>query len=149
MKIGLVLTLSATLIASAANADDYIPPVVGGRTWNQHLVEAAKARHREVQSIVVTGLRDMTKDNVVLGSTLGAAAVFGKVPVADGKDGAMASRDGKQFVIREAFISNSDHRLGTIELRFPYQQGRSTASLQTVAKAVQAELRVATLSAKN
>jgi iron complex outermembrane receptor protein len=149
MKIGLLLATSAALVATAAIADDYIPPVVGGRTWTQHLVEAAKAHHREIQSIVVTGLRDQTKDYVVLGSTLGETTVFGKAPIAADKDSAMPSKDGQQFVVRKSFLSNSDHRLGTIELRFPYKTGQATAGLEAVAKAVQAELRLSTLSAKN
>jgi hypothetical protein len=144
-----MLATGVALAATAAVADDYIPPVVGGRTWTQHQLEVSRTRHPEIQSIVATGLRDKTKDTVVLGSTLDAATVFSKVPAPTGKDSAAPSQDGKQFVVREAFLSNSDHRLGTIELRFALKPGQATAGLEATAKAVQAELRLGTLSAKN
>jgi hypothetical protein len=149
MKSALLLALSAVVLPAVVLADDYIPPVVAGRTYVQHQVEAAKANHAEIQSLVVTGLRDKTKDNVILGSTLGAASVFRKVPVGDTSDSAVVSKDGNQFVVREAYLSNSSHKLGVIELHFAYGKGSDTAGLQAIARAVQADLRLATLSAKN
>jgi hypothetical protein len=149
MKYSLLVMLGAILSPAAVMAEDYVPPVVGGRTWVQHLVESAKARHPEIQSIVVTGLRDKTQDYVILGSTLGAAQVFTKVPVDTALDGVAPSPDGRQIVVRRSFVSSSDHRLGSIEIRFANKPGRSTATLEQVAQAVQTDLKRATLSAKN
>jgi hypothetical protein len=148
MKTRSTLLIGA-LMSIVAIADDYIPPVVGGRTYVQHQIEVAKARHKQIQSIVVSGLRDKTKDNVILGSTLSAAAVFSKVAVSPAADTAAPSMDGQQYVVHEAFLSNSDHRLGTIEIRFAYRKGEDVRALLQVAKTVQADLRLATLSSKN
>jgi len=149
MRIELGVAMIAIVSAAAVFADEYIPPVVGGRTYVQHLAEESKARHPEIQSIVVSGVRDGTKDNVILGSTLGATSVFTKVPAGDAKDSAAPSQDGKQFVVREAFLSSSGHRLGIIEVSFASQGGKDSASMQAIAKSVQTELKSATLSSKN
>ena len=154
MKTGLIFASGAALLCVAVLAEDDVPPVQGGRTYVQYQVEMAKARHPEIQSIVVSGLRDKTKDNVILGSTLGAAAVFRKVPpdpVKDApiKDTAGPSKDGSQYIVREAFLSNTDHRLGTTEIRFARKPGQDTNRLLAIAKSVQSEMRRATLSAKN
>jgi DNA-binding beta-propeller fold protein YncE len=148
MQYGLIFTFCA-LMSATALADDYIPPVVGGRTYVQHQIEDAKARHAQIQSILVWGLRDKTKDTVILGSTLSAAAVFSKVAADTAIDGAAVSKDGQQFILREAFLSNSDHRLGTIEIHFAYRPGQDVAELSKIAKVVQSDMRRATLSAKN
>ena len=148
MKYALALMVSATALPSLALADDYIPPVIGGRTYVQHQVEAAKTRHSEITSIIVTGLRDKTKDNVILGSTAGAASVFRKVPLAEA-DEAAPSKDGHHFVVHEAFLSSSNHRLGTLEVTFAYRAGQPTTKLLAIAKTVQTDLKLATLSAKN
>jgi hypothetical protein len=148
MKAGLILAMCALALPAAVLADDYIPPVVAGRTYIQHQVEAAKARHSEIQSIVVSGLRDGTKDIVILGSTLSAASVFSKVPV-DPEDGSARSSDGHQFVVREALLSSTDHRLGTIEIRFPHPSGQASAGFEAIARSVQADMKRATLSSKN
>ncbi len=148
MKYATILLASAVAIATPALAEDYVPPVVGGQTYVQHQVEAAKARHRGIVSITVTGAHDKTKENVIFGSTSGAAMVFRQVPVA-AADGAAPSQDKRSFIVREAFLSSSNHRLGTIEIRFAYRPGQPIAPLLAAAKAVQSELRRATLSAKN
>jgi hypothetical protein len=151
MQYTFIVALGMALASGVTWADDYIPPVIGGRTYTQHLVEIAKAHHPEIQAIVVTGVRDGSKDKtaVILGSTLGASTVFQKVPDAAAEDGAAPSKDGRQFVVREPFLSNTDHRLGTIEVRFARSGGTPDAGYSAVAKAVQSELRRATLSAKN
>lgn len=148
MKYALALAVGAMALSLPVLAEDYIPPVVGGRTYVQHQVEAAKVRHRGIISITVTGAPDKTKDNVIFGSTSGAAMVFRQVPVA-AADGAVPSPDKRSFIVREAFLSSSNHRLGTIEIRFAYRPGQPIAPLLATAKAVQSELGRATLSAKN
>jgi iron complex outermembrane receptor protein len=150
--ICLMLALAATSSVLAGEyvppADDFVPPVTGGRTWAQHLAEDAKSHHPEINSIVVTGKRGNEKNDVVFASTLGVAAVFGKAPNASLEDGAAASADGKSFVVREPYLNSTDHRIGTIEVSFKNAPGKA-ADFAATAKAVQAEMRPVTLSAKN
>jgi DNA-binding beta-propeller fold protein YncE len=149
MKYRLLMMVGMALASAATRADDYIPPVVGGRTWVQHLIEVARVHHPEIQSVVVTGKREGSKDPVILGSTLGASSVFQKATDTAAQDGAAPSNDGHQFVIREAFLSSTNHRLGTLELRFGYQAGQATAPYQATAKSMQAGIAAVTLSGKN
>ena len=64
------------LCSSAAFADDETPPVVGGKTYTQHQILAAKARFPEILSITAIGKRPDDKQFVVLGSTESARDVF-------------------------------------------------------------------------
>ena len=64
------------LCSSAAFADDETPPVVGGKTYTQHQILAAKARFPEILSITAIGKRPDDKQFVVLGSTESARAAM-------------------------------------------------------------------------
>jgi len=145
MHRAIVVSL-ATLVAcsSAAFADDETPPVVGGKTYVQHQILDAKARHPEIAEITVVGKRPEDKVPVVLGSTASAKNVF--KPAAEPADGSAAA--GSYFVVREAFLSSTEHRLGTIEIKFRNRPG-SQAHFTKVAGEVQAAMARATLSAKN
>ena len=69
MRFAAPLSLVAfALCSSAAFADDETPPVVGGKTYAQHQILAAKARYPEILSITVIGKRPDDKQPVVLGS---------------------------------------------------------------------------------
>jgi hypothetical protein len=149
MRVGAIFALNALLLPALALAEETIPPVVGGHTYTQHLVEVQKSLHPEIQSIVVSGLKAGTRDHVILGSTLGAMTVFSKTASGDAADSALPSGDGRQYVVREVFLNSTGHRLGTIEIRFPYRNGQDTSPNKATAKAVQTAIKHATLSAKN
>lgn len=130
--------------SSVAFADDETPPVVGGRTYVQHQILAAKSRHSEIAEITVIGKGPDGKTSVVLGSTASARNVLksAQEPV----EGSAVS--GRYFVVREPFFSSSAHRLGTIEIKFRNGQGNH-ARLAKVAEEVQSRMARDTLSAKN
>jgi hypothetical protein len=149
VKFALLFVLGATLLPTAALTDDEIPPVAGGRTWIQHQVEQAMQRHPEIASIVVTGLRGGTQPYVILASSLDAGSVFRQVPEPAVKIDAAPAEDGRQFVVHEDFLSSTDHILGTIVIRFPYGHGEAADRLESIANAVQQEIKRVMLSAKN
>lgn len=141
-----LLPLAALLTCpSVAFADDETPPVVGGQTYVQHQILAAKAQHPEIASIAVVGNWPEDKGNLVfIGSTESAANVF--KPATEPRVG--SSPAGHGFVINEPFLSSSGHRLGTIEIRF--RNGSTNAARdKRIAEEVQAQLARTTLSLKN
>lgn len=148
MKFGFAVAIATVLLPALALAEDYVPPVTGGRTWMQQQVEAAKRSHPHIAAIIASGLHDKTHENVILGSTLGARFVFTKAPPAL-PDGSVMSARGHQFIVREALLSSSGHRIGTLELHFANRPGLRTAMLMAESRAVQAEIGRATLSSKN
>lgn len=141
--VSLALAMSVAC-SSAAFADDETPPVVGGKTYVQHQILAAKSRHREISDITVVGKGLDGKTVVVMGSTASARAVL--KPATEPADG--SSVEGRYFIVREPFLSSSAHRLGTIEIKFPNRPAKKARDLE-VAKAVQAKMARSTLSAKN
>lgn len=145
MRFALLPLAALVACSSAAFADDETPPVVRGRTYVQHQILSVKALHPEIASITVVGKWPEGKGSlVVIGSTEGAANVF--KAAAESRDGSTAA--GRYFVVNEPFLSNSAHRLGTIEIRFrnvPANKGRYLK----VASDVQARLARNTLSLKN
>ena len=130
------LAAGLALLPAAALADDETPPVVGGHTYVQHLITDAKARHPEIAAMTVEGKREKDDGLIVLGSTADIGRVLHPVDHA-GVDGTRGR------IVREAFTSNSGHRLGTIEIAFASKPDAA------VAKAVQDDLARAVLSAKN
>ena len=136
----------ATLVAcsSAALADDETPPVVGGKTYVQHQILAAKIRHPEIAEITVVGKGPDSEASVVLGSTASARNVFKAAQ--EPADGSAVV--GPYYVVREPFMSSTAHRLGTIEIKFRNRRG-GEAHLTKVAQEVQATMARDTLSAKN
>lgn len=137
MRIQLTIAaVVAGLMPAAVLADDETPPVVDGQTYVQHQIVAAKTRHPEIAAITVIAKREKGNGMLVLGSTVDRTKVMtvAAAPAADAVAGS---------TVREAFNSNSGHRLGTIEIVF-----NGAANVATAA-AVQADLAKATLSAKN
>ena len=58
MRSAIGLSLATLVVcSSAAFADDETPPVVGGKTYIQHQILAAKTRHPEILDITVIGKR--------------------------------------------------------------------------------------------
>lgn len=136
----------ATLVicSSAALADDETPPIVGGKTYVQHQILAAKNHHPEILSIIVVGKRPEDKGPVVLGSTENPGNVFQPAPQpAEG-----SSVAERYLVVAEPFLSSTAHRLGTIEIRFRNEPAKK-AQYVRVAEAVQAQMARNTLSLKN
>jgi len=139
------LSLAALLAcSSAAFADDETPPVVGGKTYVQHQILAAKARHPEISEITVFGKRPEDKGTVVLGSTASARNVFNTAS----EPAVGTARTGRFYITREPFLSSTGHRLGTIEIRFRYG-GARLGQFTKVAEEIQAKMARDTLSLKN
>lgn len=145
MRLASAMSLAVLAVcSSAALADDETPPVVGGKTYVQHQILAAKARHPEILSITVIGKRPEDKAPVVFGSTASASNVFKAAP--DSRDGnAVVGRD---FIVTEPFLSSTAHRLGTIEVRFRNVPSKK-AQYERVASEVEARMARDTLSLKN
>lgn len=144
-----IFALALVGLPIMASADDYIPPVVGGKTYVQHQIVAAKTRHPEILSIIVEGKRDNDKSPVVLGSTRASGAVFTAAPKPAWDVGGRLGPTGRTYVVRTPFVSSTDHPIGTIVIAFAYRKGQSIARLDRIARAVSADMARATLSAKN
>lgn len=145
MRFAITMSVAAlAACSSAAYADDETPPVVGGKTYVQHQILAAKKLHPEIVSITVVGKRPEDKAPVAFGSTVSAGNVF--KPAAALPDGSSVA--GSYFIVSEPFLSSTAHRLGTIEVRFrnlPANKGRDLK----IAEEVQARMARDTLSLKN
>lgn len=139
----LPLLLFAAAAASPVLADDVIPPVVGGHTWTQHQLELVKARHPGIAWISAEGTPDKGKNVVVFGATNALGSVLKPVAHPDTKLG--TSHEGRLEIVREPFLSNSGHRLGTLAVAFAKASPRNEA----VADQVEHELARNMLSAKN
>jgi hypothetical protein len=139
---------AACLTAGIAWADDYIPPVVGGHTYVQHMITQARAAHPQIASIVVVGVREGAKDTVIFGSTASAAQVF-KPAAAEDRLGGSWAAGHRQYVVRAAYKSSSGHAIGTIIVTFNAAKGASTARFDAIADGIAAQMARATLSAKN
>lgn len=133
--------------STAAMADDDIPPVVGGHTYVQHQIVAARIRHPQIARIEVVGMREDGKGSIVLGSTDAVSTVMS--PVAHPDDSLGAHEANGVFEVREPFYSNTHHRIGTITIGFHHAAGASTAALTKIADGVAADMARVTLSAKN
>jgi hypothetical protein len=126
-----------------AVAGDVIPPVVDGHTWVQHRIELIKAKNPAIAWIRVEGVRDGGSDVILFGATDARASVL--KPVAYPVSALGASKEGRGEVVREPFVSNSGHRLGTVAVGFTKPGRRDPA----IAAAVARELSRNMLSAKN
>ncbi len=117
MLLRLALVSAVSMVATAAFADDYVPPVVGGHTYVQHLIEGVKAQHPEIASIQVEGDREGMKGTYVLASTAARATVF--KPVVHPMTATGGKRlAGGAYVVREPFVSSTNHPIGTITFTF-------------------------------
>lgn len=137
------------MLPVVAGADDYIPPVVAGQTYTQHLITVAKARHPEIAEIEVDARRESDGALVVFGSTRSAARVFSPVARPASSRGAAWSADQRRYVVHEPFASNSGHALGTITFAFRGNGRGDVRRWQATADAIARDLARATLSAKN
>ena len=144
-----VLLGAACLFAPVAQADDYIPPVVGGHTYVQHQIVVARAQHPEIASIRVEGVREGSDAIVVLGSTVSAAAVFSPVPHPASGTGHGWSADHRLYTVHAPFKSNSGHAIGTITIAFRAAGKAGTARFDIIAAQIAAKMARATLSPKN
>lgn len=145
MRLASAMSLAVlAACSSAALADDETPPVVGGKTYVQHQILTAKARHPEILSITVIGKRPEDQTPVVFGSTASARNVFKPAPKPH--DGSAVA--GRDFIVAEPFLSSTAHRLGTIEIRFRNVPSKK-AQYEKVAGEVEARMARDTLSLKN
>ena len=140
---------AVALVAGAALADDDVPPVVGGHTYAQHLIEGIKARHPEIRAILVEGQRDGMKGEYVLGATAARQSVFHPVSNAKAAMGGKLLADGSAYVVRTPYFSSTDHRIGTLIVTFAHKKDAPTARLDVIARTVAADMARVTLSAKN
>ena len=65
------------------------------------------------------------------------------------KIGAALGAGGRSYIVREPFLSNTGHRIGTIAITFAHRAGQNDRTLRETAHAVAKEIAKATLSAKN
>src|SRR5579872_6503793 len=107
MRFAIAMSLAVVACSSAAYADDETPPVVGGKTYVQHQILAAKSLHPEIVSITVVGKRPEDKVPVALGSTASARDVF--KPARELGDGSTVA--GRYLIVSEPFLSSTGHRL--------------------------------------
>lgn len=151
MRHSTAIFAASLLCATAAHADDDVPPVVGGKTYTQHMVQAAKAAHPGVVSIVVEGKHENGNkgDVAILGSTSAPATVLKPVAHPDMSTGGKVSRDGRFYVARLPFNSSTDHRIGTIAITFAHRKGAPTAAYDATAKTIASSMARHTLSPKN
>jgi hypothetical protein len=151
MRHSTAIFAASLLCATSAHADDEIPPVVGGKTYTQHMVVTAKARHPEIVSIVVEGKHGNGNkgDVAVLGSTSAPATVLKSVARPDMSTGGKVSSDSQHYVSRLSFNSSTGHRIGTIAITFAHKKGASTAAHDATAQAIAASMARSTLSPKN
>lgn len=140
---------SMAMVCGAALADDDIPPVTGGHTYAQHLIEGIKAHHPEIRSILVEGQRDGMKGYYVLGSTVSLRSVFQPAQKPAAASGGEVSRDGRTYVVRQPFVSSTGHEIGVVTFTFAHRKSEPVARLIALAHESAAQLARATLSAKN
>lgn len=145
--IAAVLAVPMLLAPTLADADDYIPPVIAGQTYTQHLITAAKARHPEIAAIEVEGRREGDHSTVVFGSTRSAARVLSAVAHPAPDHGAGWTTGKRAYVVREPFKSNSGHVIGTTMITF--RPGVEPSRMNRIADEVANGMARATLSAKN
>jgi len=145
----IALVGSMVMICGAALADDDVPPVTGGHTYAQHLIEGIKAHHPEIRSILIEGQRDGVKGYYVLGSTMSRASVFRPVPKPVAISGAQVARDGSSYVVRQPFVSSTGHQIGVVTFTFAHHKGAPVTQFVALAHDSAAQLARATLSAKN
>lgn len=137
------------MACGAARADDDVPPVTGGHTYAEHLIEGLKSRHPQIRSILVEGQRDGVKGYYILGSTNSRASVFRAVSQPAKLSGGQVSRDGRAYVIRQPYVSSTGHAIGVVTFTFAYRKGEPVTRLVAIARDGAAQLAGATLSAKN
>lgn len=145
----MALVGSMAMVCGAALADDDVPPVTGGHTYAQHLIEGIKAHHPEIRSILIEGQRDGVKGYYVLGSTMSRASVFRSVPKPVAISGGQVARGGSYYVVREPFVSSTGHEIGVVTFSFTRHEGAPVARFVALAHDSAAQLARATLSAKN
>ena len=143
------LSGAALLFATMAQADDYIPPVVGGHTYVQHQIVVAKAAHPQIASIRVEGVREGSDAVVILGSTVSAARVFSRVSHPAPSSGHSWSADHQLYTVHAPFKSNSGHLIGTITITFRAAVKARSGYFDTIANHIAAQMARATLSPKN
>ncbi|MEO7385051.1 MAG: hypothetical protein ABIU18_08990 [Novosphingobium sp.] len=139
----LAIPIAWLAAAAPAQADDVIPPVVGGNTWIQHQIVAAKAHHPQILAIKVEGVRPGSPQVLVLGSTASPSQLFH--PVAHPVTEASSSRVGGRYIVRRPLINAMKNRLGTIT--FTFAKGGPAAD--AAADAVASDIALHTLSSKN
>lgn len=139
----LLCLLLLAVLPAAALADEAVPPVRGGHTWAQHRIELLKREHPEVAWIRVEGARNANSEIVVFGSTDAIDSVL--EPIVDPVTRLGATRIDGGEVVREAFATNSGHRLGTVAIGFRKSSRRDAMIAREVAR----ELSRHILSAKN
>lgn len=143
------LLLMLSVLSFPAYSDDAVPPVVDGRTYTQHLIEAAQARYPSILSIVAVGKRYGTEDVVVLGSTLNRGTVFNKVSNPVTESGASIGQGGTSYLVRQPYVSSTGRPIGMLYITFAHHEGQNTEPLHAAAAGVARRMARATLSDKN
>jgi len=145
----IIASLGTTfLLASVAQAEEVIPPVVNGGTYVQHQITVARQQHPEIASIEVTGVPEGTAP-IVLGSTASASRVMQPASASLAGPGASWSSDKRLYTVRKAYVTSSGLPIGTIAITFNGAQPGNTARFDAVAEQIAGQMQRATFTTRN
>ena len=131
-------------LATAAHADDEIPPVHNGQTWTKHLLMRAKAANPRIVAIEAIGPKEPA-GSVLYGTTGNNTETF---PAAAEPELGVKKAHG-QYVVAVPYVTSTGHRIGTLSITYRDGKGVRPAALQGDAARVAKSIAHDLLSSKN